>query len=52
MLKTYLIKSYAYLVKVGVWDLEPVDGSTKQVVPEDYRIAVALYLATGEIITQ
>lgn len=45
MLKQYLVVSYAYLVKVDRWDLEPVEGSTKQVVPEEYRIAVAEYLA-------
>jgi hypothetical protein len=42
--KQYLIVSYAYLVKVGRWDLEPVDGSEKSVVPEEYREAVAEYL--------
>lgn len=45
MLKQYLIVSYAYLVKIGRWDLEPTEGSTKKVVPEEYRIAVAEYLA-------
>jgi len=49
MLKDYLIKAYAYLAKVGRWDLEPVEGSTKSVVPEEYRVAVAIYLATGTI---
>jgi hypothetical protein len=49
MLKDYLIRSYGYLVKVKVWDLEPVEGSTKKVVPSEYRVAVAQYLITGEI---
>ncbi|WP_412523888.1 CD1375 family protein [Clostridium sp. JS66] len=31
MLKQYLIVAYAYLVKVGVWDLEPTEGSVKKV---------------------
>ena len=44
MLKEYLVKSYGYLVKVGRWDIEPVEGSTKKVVPEAYRNAVAEYL--------
>lgn len=49
MLKSYLIKAYAYLVKVERWDLETVEGSTKSVVPEEYRVAVATYLATGTV---
>ncbi|MGH4122633.1 MAG: CD1375 family protein [Clostridium sp.] len=49
-MKDYLIKAYGYLVKVNVWDLEPVEASTKKVVPENYRGSVALYLATGEIV--
>lgn len=44
-LKTYLITAYAVLVKAEKWDLEPVEESTKKVVPEDYRTAVAEYLA-------
>ncbi len=47
-LKAYLVKAYCYLVKVGRWDLEPVDGSSKSVVPEDYRVAVAEAL-TAEV---
>ena len=46
---SWKIKSYAYLVKVGRYDLEPIEGSTKPVVEESYREAVAIYLATGEI---
>lgn len=46
MLKSYLIKAYAYLVKVERWDVEP-EGSTKSVVPEEYRTAVAEYLAAA-----
>lgn len=49
MLYSWKIKSYAYLVRVERYDLEPVEGSTKPVVEESYRTAVALYLATGEI---
>ena len=49
MLKDYLVKAYAYLVKVGRWELEPVEGSTKPVVPEEYRVAVSTYLVTGTI---
>lgn len=40
-MKEYLIVSYAYLVKVGRYDLEPIDGSIKKVVPVDYRTIVA-----------
>lgn len=45
MLKRYLIVSYAILVKVGKWNLEEVEGEEKPVVPADYQIAVAEYLA-------
>jgi len=45
MLKQYLVVSYGYLVKIGRWDLEPMEGSTNKVVPEAYRTAVAEYLA-------
>ncbi|MBV7275460.1 hypothetical protein JMF89_05520 [Clostridiaceae bacterium UIB06] len=50
-MKQYLIVSYAYLVKVGVWDLDITEGSTKKVVPESYRAAVAEYLANQEVAT-
>jgi len=49
MLNKYKIWAYAYLVKVERYNLEPVEGSTKPVVPEDCRVAVAEYLATGEL---
>ena len=49
MLKGYLIVSYAILVKAGRWNLEPIEGEEKPVVPEEYRVPVAIYLATGEI---
>lgn len=49
MLYSWKIKSYAYLVKIERYDLEPVEGSMKPVVKESYRASVALYLATGEI---
>ena len=45
MLKRYLIVSYAILVKAGRWNLEAVEGEDKPVVPVDYAIAVAEYLA-------
>jgi hypothetical protein len=48
MLKGYLIVVYAYKVKTGQWDLEPVVDSTKSVVPEAYRAAVADYLITAQ----
>lgn len=48
-LKGYLIVSYAILIKAGRWNLEPIEGEDKPVVPEEYRIAVSMYLATGEI---
>ena len=44
MHKEYLIKSYAYLVKVGKWDIMPTEGSTNNVVPEEYREEVSEYL--------
>lgn len=46
MLKQYLIVAYAYLVKTGKWILEPIEGDTRRVVPEEYRLAVAEYLAS------
>lgn len=49
MLYSWKIKAYAYLVKVERYDLEPIEGSTKPVVEEAYRIAVTTYLATGVI---
>lgn len=49
MLYGYKIKAYAYLVKAGRCDLEPIEGSVLPVVEESYRESVALYLATGEI---
>ena len=45
MIKQHLVVSYAYLVKVGVWDLEQVEGSNKKVVTEAYRQPVAEYIA-------
>jgi hypothetical protein len=43
----FRIVSYAYLVKIGRYDIEPTEGSTNKAVPEEYRIAVAEYLAGG-----
>ena len=45
MLKRYKIVAYAVLVKAGEWNLEPMDGNNKPIVPDEYRIAVAEYLA-------
>lgn len=50
MLKQYLIVSYAYLVKASVWDLDVTEGSSKKVIPESYRAAVAEYLASQDSI--
>lgn len=47
MLNKYKIWAYAYLVKVERYDLESVEGGTKPVVEEAYRIAVSEYLVTG-----
>jgi len=49
MLYEWKIKSYAYLVKIERYELEEAEGSEKAVVEENYRVSVALYLATGEI---
>lgn len=48
MLKRYLIVSYGILVKAGRWNLELVEGEEeeKPLVPEEYIIPVAEYLAT------
>jgi len=43
-LKEYKIQAYAYLVKTGVIDLEPIEGSDKDYVEEAYRTAVAQVL--------
>jgi len=45
MLKRYKIVAYAVLVRAGQWLLESIDGDTRPVVPDDYRLAVAEYLA-------
>lgn len=47
MLKRYLVVSYGILVKAGKWNLEPVEGENKPIVPDEYVIAVAEYL-TGQ----
>ncbi|OHW62155.1 hypothetical protein EUAN_12240 [Andreesenia angusta] len=49
-MKAWKIKAYATLVRLERYDLEPVEGGTKSVVEEEYRIAVAEYLLTGEIV--
>jgi len=43
-IKAYKIFAYAYLVKAGEMDLEPAKGSEREIVPEEYRLAVAEYL--------
>ena len=45
-LKKYLIVSYGILVKAGKWALEKVEGENKPIVPDNYTIVVAEYLAT------
>ena len=45
MIKRYLVVCYGILVKSEKWNLEEVGGETKPVVPSDYTIAVAEYLA-------
>ncbi|MBU3145854.1 CD1375 family protein [Clostridium sp. CF012] len=50
MLKKYLVVSYGILVKAGRWNLEVVEGEAKPVVPGDYMLAVAEYLA-GQVVT-
>jgi hypothetical protein len=46
-MKQYLVVAYAYLVKVGKYDLDVTEGSVLSVVPETYRDAVATYLVTS-----
>lgn len=45
MIKNYLVVCYAILVKSEKWNLESVDNKNKPVVPEEYVIPVAEYLA-------
>lgn len=52
MLKRYLIVSYGILVKAGKWNLEPVEGEDKPIVPNEYVLSVAEYLATQYLATQ
>lgn len=49
MLKSYLVVCYGILVKSGKWNLEVVTGDTKPVVPSEYTIVVAEYLASQSI---
>lgn len=49
-MKSYLIVCYGILVKSGKWNLEEVIGETKPVVPSDYTIAVAEYLANQNVV--
>ncbi len=48
-MKAWKVKAYGVVVKAEKWDLEPIEGSIKEVVPEDYRVVVAEYMLTGEI---
>lgn len=50
VLKPWKVKAYAVLVKAEKWELEDYEGNTLQVVPEEYMLSVAQYLATGELI--
>lgn len=45
IIKEYMIPVYGLLVAGGSWNLEPVVGDNKKVVPEEYRTYVAEYLA-------
>lgn len=45
MIYDWKVKSYAYLVKIGRYDLYPTEGSNRPVVEESYREPVAVYLA-------
>lgn len=49
MIKLWKVKAYAVLVKAEKWELEDLEGNTLPVVPENYIIAVAEFLATGEL---
>ncbi|MDA5110330.1 CD1375 family protein [Brevibacillus thermoruber] len=45
MVKPYMIPVYGLLVKSGGWLIEPTGVEGEKVVPEDYRLPVAEYLA-------
>ncbi|WP_156110525.1 CD1375 family protein [Brevibacillus thermoruber] len=45
MVKPYMIPVYGLLVKSGGWLIEPTGAEGEKVVPEDYRLPVAEYLA-------
>ncbi|MDX5091609.1 CD1375 family protein [Lactobacillus crispatus] len=45
MIKTYMIPVYGVLVKSGSWVIEPTGSTGEKVVPEEYRLPVAEYLA-------
>lgn len=44
MVKSYLVVSYAYLVKVGKYVLEATGSEDEMVVQDDYKEPVALYI--------
>ncbi|WP_425622477.1 CD1375 family protein [Brevibacillus borstelensis] len=50
MIKQYMIPVYGLLVKSGGWAIEPTGttGAGEKVVPEEYRLPVAEYLAAQE----
>ncbi|MEC2128113.1 CD1375 family protein [Brevibacillus centrosporus] len=45
MIKQYMVPVYALLVKSGGWVIEPTGAAGEKVVPEEYRLPVAEYLA-------
>ncbi|WMM26646.1 CD1375 family protein [Tissierella sp. MB52-C2] len=49
MIKPWKVKAYAVLVKAEKWELENYEGNILPVIPEEYVIVVAEFLATGEL---
>lgn len=45
MIKQYMVPVYAVLVKSGAWVIEPTGAAGEKIVPEEYRLPVAEYLA-------
>ena len=50
IIKEYMIPVYGLLVAGGSWNLEPIEGDSKKVVPEEYRTLVAEYLAEKQAV--
>lgn len=46
MVKPYMVSIYSYLVKSGGWMIEPTGKENERIVPEEYRSAVAEFLAS------